>query len=341
MMNRALLALAGCLACVTVAPNASGQRDVSAPANFVYFGRDRERIRDTAFLAAATLVGAQLRYSWRELEPERDRYDLRGLLADLTYLEQHGKRLFVQVQDASFGEQVLVPEYLIRDSVFHGGMARKIESDTDDDSVVRFDGIVARRWNPAVRERFARLLQAIGRAVDGRIEGINLPETATSFGATGKFFPSGFSNIAYADAVKANLSAARAAFPRSVVMQYANFMPGEWLPGNDHGYLRSVYAHAASIGAAVGGPDLLPHRAGQRNHSLALIASRAPGVRAGLAVQDGNLAAINAATGAPVTVAELYAYARDRLHLEYLFWGVEEPYYSRDVLPFVRSLPPR
>ncbi len=342
-MNRVAFAISGCLVGVTLASVSAAQTALSsqplAPANYVYFGRDRERIRDSAFLSSPRIVGAQLRYSWRELEPERDRYDLRELVADLTYLEQHGKRLFVQLQDVSFGEQVLVPEYLVRDSAFHGGVARKLESDADDDSKVRFDGMVARRWDPAVRERFARLLQALGRAVDGRIEGINLPETATSFGATGQFFPTGFSYVAYVDAVKANLSAARAAFPRSVVMQYANFMPGEWLPGDDRGYLRTVYAHAEQIGAAVGGPDLLPHRAGQRNHSLALIAARASGVRAGLAVQDGNLAAINPASGAPVTVRELYDYARDRLHLDYLFWGIEEPYYTRDVLPFLRSLP--
>ena len=25
--------------------------------------------------------------------------------------------------------------------------------------------------------------------------------------------------------------------------------------------------------------------------------------------------------------------------LDYIFWGIEEPYYSRDVLPFLRALP--
>ena len=50
-----------------------------------------------------------------------------------------------------------------------------------------------------------------------------------------------------------------------------------------------MYAYAAQIGAGVGGPDLMPHRRGHQTHELPLIASRAPNVVAGLAVQWGNL----------------------------------------------------
>ena len=134
------------------------------------------------------------------------------------------------------------------------------------------------------------------------------------------------------------MTAARAAFPRSCVIQYANFMPGEWLPDGDHGYLRGIYAHAERVGVGVGGPDLLPHRRWQQKHSLPLIAARGPTVRAGLAVQDGNLEDINPGTGQRVTVAELYGIATDRLRLDYIFWGTQEPFYSRDILPYLRSL---
>jgi hypothetical protein len=43
-------------------------------------------------------------------------------------------------------------------------------------------------------------------------------------------------------------------------MQYANFMPGEELPGKDRYYLRTVYQQAKELKVGVGGPDLLPHR---------------------------------------------------------------------------------
>ena len=37
-------------------------------------------------------------------------------------------------------------------------------------------------------------------------------------------------------------------------------------------------------------------------------------------------------------VAELYKYADEELHLDYVFWGIQEPYYSADILPFIDSL---
>jgi hypothetical protein len=310
------------------------------PKIFIFFGLERRRIAEPSFLENASIAGAQLQYNWRELEPQRDQYDFRPLLDDLAFLEKHGKRLFVQLQDVSFSDSVvLVPDYLRVDSTFGGGVARKWEYEGDDASKARPEGWVARRWDPAVRARFITLLQLLGRAVDGRIEGLNLPETSIGFGESGKLHPKGFTYAGYVEGVKAVMTAARGAFPRSRVIQYANFMPGEWLPWTDHGYLRAIYAHAESTGVGVGGPDVMPFRKGQQHHSYPLIAARGPRTVAGLAVQDGNLDARNPATGKRVTVGELYRFATDRLRVDYLFWGTEEPYYSRDVLPFIRGLP--
>jgi hypothetical protein len=93
------------------------------------------------------------------------------------------------------------------------------------------------------------------------------------------------------------ITAAKNAFPRSQVIIYGNFMPGEALPANDRGYLRGIYAHAATVGAGVGGPDILLHRPFQQKHSLGLIRERGPNVIAGMAVQDGNLADMNKRRG--------------------------------------------
>ena len=40
-------------------------------------------------------------------------------------------------------------------------------------------------------------------------------------------------------------------------------------------------------------------------------------------------------------VPELAAFARDSLRLDYIFWGTEEPYLSRDILPWLRARPDR
>ena len=31
------------------------------------------------------------------------------------------------------------------------------------------------------------------------------------------------------------------------------------------------------------------------------------------------------------------AFATDELHVTYIFWGTQEPYFTRDVLPFLAS----
>jgi hypothetical protein len=313
--------------------------DVNATQNFVYFGLEHSRIEEPNFLASESIVGAQLKYRWRELEPERDRYDLQPISEDLAFLEEHGKRLFIQLQDVSFEEAIVnVPDYLRDDPVFGGGVAQQFEYDANDETVLIGEGWVARRWDPAVRERFVKLLEVLGESFDGRIEGLNLPETSIGFGDSVAHHPSGFSYESYLVGVNAIMTAAREAFPRSHVIQYANFMPGEWLPWDDHGYLRSVYEHAGRIGVGVGGPDLLPYRKGQQNHSLPLIAARGSDVVAGVAVQWGNLEERNPENGEQVTVDELYRFARDSLRLDYIFWGTQEPYYTDEILPYLRSL---
>jgi len=333
MPLRELIALA-----LAVTSGASAQGVAAGPKHFIYFGRDRARIEEAAFVSNPTIAGAQLRYTWKELEPARDRYDLSPVLQDIATLRKHGKRLFIQIQDVSFSALVPVPDYLRSDPAFSGGADRKLESDDRDTSKVRFDGWVARRWDPLVRARFIKLLEELGRAVDGQIEGINLAETAIGF-EDRRFHPRGFTFESYAAGIKETMTAARRAFPHSRVIQYANFMPGDWnTPDRNRGYLAGIYAHADTIGVGVGGPDLLPHRRPQRRFSLPLIAARARGTIAGVAVQDGNLADLNPATGARVSVEELYRYAVEELRLDYIFWGTQEPYYSAEVLQFLRRL---
>jgi hypothetical protein len=64
------------------------------PRHYVFFNRERERIQAPAFLAAKGIEGAQIKYTWRELETEPDRYDFAKIQHDLERLRAHGRRLF-------------------------------------------------------------------------------------------------------------------------------------------------------------------------------------------------------------------------------------------------------
>ena len=296
--------------------------------HFVYFSRDREGIRDHPALSHPRFAGAQIMYSWAELEPARGKYDFSIIREDLEYLRSRGKRLFIQIQDATFNpKHNAAPPYLLTPAYDGGAVYQRKENGEP-------EGWVAKRWNAAVRERFALFLEALGQELDGKIEGVNLQES--SIGMSGGDDPS-FSPAVYAESLKVNMLALKQAFPRSVTMQYANFMPGEWLPWEDEGYLKSIYDYGQTIGVGLGAPDLMPRRKGQLNHALAMMHEGQFSVPLGIAVQDGNYVGVTGAEEASGPrdniVPMLHAFARDFLGVEYMFWSNQKPYFEEDVLP--------
>ena len=309
-----------------------------SPHHYVFFGQDREKIKAaSAFLETRALAGAQVAYSWRQLEPEKDRYDFSGVREDLAFLTSKGKKLFVQLQDVTFSPtHINVPRYLLRESQYNGGADKQYQVKEDDEEHAVVAGWAARRWDPAVQERLHKLFFALGKEFDGRIEGINLAESSVGFGESGRLFPKGFSFELYRDAIITNMKALKRAFPKSVAMQYANFMPGEWRPTNDRGYLRAVYQAAQASKVGVGGPDLLPYRHGQLKSSYPLIREAAGRIPTGIAVQDGNYEHVNPKTGRRVSIAELVEFATEFLQVDYVFWCTQEPYYSEELIPFFR-----
>jgi hypothetical protein len=308
--------------------------------HFVFFGGDREKISTAkSFLETRVFEGAQVPYLWRQLEPDKDEYDFSLIREDLALLTRHGKKLWVQIQDVTFSERWNpVPKYLITDSQYHGGANRQYEYKGDDEEHATGAGWAARRWDPAVQDRFHKLLFALAKEFDGRIAGINFAESAVDFGSTGRLYPTGFTPEGYRDALVANMKALKRAFSKSIALQYANFMPGEWRPTNDKGYLRAIYNAAKESKVGVGGPDLLPYQRGQMGSSYSLIREVAGAVAVGIAVQDGNYAHVNPKTGKRVTIKELIEFATDYLRADYIFWCTEEPYYSGDLVPFMQNV---
>lgn len=311
--------------------------EAAPPRHYVFYGMDREALhKDSLFLRSPALEGAQVSYTWRQLEREKDVYDFTMIREDLALLQANGKKLWIQIQDVSFtNHHIPVPRYLLNEPQFNGGAAQQYEIEEDRDSAAVPRGWAMRRWDAAVQERFYKLLAELGKQFDGRIEGVNFAETSVTFGMSGRLHSVGFSFPGYRDATIANMKALKRVFPKSTTLIYANFMPGEWRATNDRGYLVAVYRAARELGVGVGGPDLMPHRPGQVKTSYPLIRESSATVPVGIAVQDGNLEEVNPATGKRVTVAELIDYATNNLGADYIFWGTQEPFYSNDVLPYL------
>ncbi len=55
----------------------------------------------------------------------------------------------------------------------------------------------------------------------------------------------------------------------------------------------------------------------------------------GFAVQEGNYAQQNANTGKKMTIADICDFAMGQLVVDYIFWYPEEPYFTRDVVPYL------
>jgi hypothetical protein len=305
--------------------------------HYVFFGMDRESIpKAKPFLETPAFEGAQVAYSWRQLEHTKDEYDFSLIREDLAFMNAHGKKLWIQIEDVAFSDRwKMVPEYLLKEPQYRGGVVRQYKYPDGDESRAVPLGWIARRWDPAVQDRFHKLLVALGKEFDGRIVGINLEETAADFGDSGKLYPAGFTPELYASAIIANMKVLKRAFPKSIVLAYANFMPGEWRPASDKGYLRAVYAAAKELKIGVGGPDLFPYKPGQMGSSYSLIHDVAGELPVGIAVQDGNYAYINPKTGKRITIAEQIDFAREYLHADYIFWCTEEPYFSKELVPFM------
>jgi hypothetical protein len=257
--------------------------------HYVFFGQDREKIpQDNAFLQTEAFEGAQVSYSWRQLEPARDEYDFSLIREDLAFLKSKKKKLWVQFQDVTFSpKRINVPKYLLEDPQFNGGADKQYRINGDDEEHAVHEGWMARRWDPAVQERLHKLFRMLGKEFDGEIAGINLAESSGGFGRTSRLFPKGFTYEFYRDAIITNMKALKRAFRKSIAMQYANFMPG------GRAYLEAIFKAARENKVAVGGPDLMPFRPFQLANSYPLIHESSGIIPSGIAVQDGNYGDVN------------------------------------------------
>jgi hypothetical protein len=289
--------------------------------NFLYLGQG-ELDSHTSVLQRPDIAGVQIVYTWRQLEPQKGRYDFSLIEHDLARVTALHKALFIQIQDRFFSKEARrVPDYLLNDPEYGGGLTAQI--DNPGEGVPQAQGWVAQQWNPHVRQRYQLLLQALAKAFDGRVEGINLPETAIDVDP--KHDRSGFTCDGYFAAELENMLVARKAFRRSAVVQYVNFWPCEW--DNDHRYMERLFDAALAHGVGLGGPDIVPYRKGQMHNSypffhryrgrLALVA---------MAVQEPTLTYREPHTGKRFTRAQFEDFGRNYLGAQIIFWSAASPW---------------
>lgn len=313
------------LAAAMAAMLALGPAQAAEPANYVFAGGDGAgEVRE--LLQRDDVAGVQVVYPWKVLEPEQGRYDFSSIERDLAVTAALDKQLFVQVQDRFFRPEArLLPDYLLREPLYGGGLVA--QTDNPGEGAAQVQGWATMQWNPHVRERFQALLRALGERFDGRIHGINLPETAVDVDADAE--AAGFTCDGYFEAQMENMSVARQAFENSHVVQYVNFWPCEW--NNDHDYMGRLFERAHALGVGLGGPDIVPYRRAQMRNAypffnryrerLALVA---------MAVQEPTLTYVDPENGEKFTRDDFVGFARDYLGVDIIFWSPAAPWWKSE-----------
>jgi hypothetical protein len=275
--------------------------------------------------------GLLLRYDWAQLETGKGVYDFSKIDRDVAAMAAAGKRLFVMVSTKVFtpGGRA-VPDYL-RTAEYEGGAYKILIGAREAiDSDTRY-GENAALHNANVRDRLIALTNALGQRYNGNnaFEGVTFNETAignTLVPLTTAQLNGYFANLAQVD------TAAKRAFPNTVVMQFANY-PRTYLPG--------LISNMTNSQVGLGGPDIFLEDWDLNTRVYPLYDPAKGQVPIGPSVQPENYqTTVQHGPANPPKVADLYSFGRTRLNANYMFWtrsfiGSPAPY--PQLLQFFKS----
>jgi hypothetical protein len=288
---------------------------------------------DTTKIMAASIKpgvkGFMKRYRWKDLEPTQGNYNFSELQADLTWAAANGKQLIVMIEDKSFGSgtpENPAPSYLVKYTAANMS-----------------GGHTMIRWNPTVVTRFKALVTAMGAKFDSHraFEGIATQETAPSLSGTA-LNAHGYTPEKYRDAYIAMLTTATSAMPTSRVFWFMNFMPGK------NEYLASIAAAVAGKGVVMGGPDVWPDNKALQTRVYPLYDQFYGKMPMFGQVEHQCYKALHETSGYKTkywTMTELYWFAKNEMHANYMFWvrlpnaEPADSYDYNDALPVIAKYP--
>lgn len=259
---------------------------------------------DQAYMAASLKPGVKgfmKRYKWRELEPTYGNYDFSEIRSDLAWAAAYGMRLIVMVEDKSFKNVRPNPAYLDKYTL------RNTRG-----------GYTVARWNPYVAGRMKALMVALGR-FDGNwnFEGVATQETALTL-ASSVLDANGYTPEKYRDYYLAVLSAAGNNMPTSRVFWFMNYLP------RNQSYIGVIASAVTGKGVVMGGPDVLPDDPALKRLAYPYYDQFRYKMPLFGQVEGECYAAPHGTCCYPTkywTMPELFRFARDQLHVDYMFWS--------------------
>ncbi|WP_439481852.1 hypothetical protein [Cyclobacterium plantarum] len=282
--------------------------DKDNPGHYVAVGPHFD-LSEIKYLDEPNLQGVSKRYFWRTLEPEQDEYDFSSIKMDLDYCSKHNKQLIVFLCDRAFWIKGAVPSYL-----------REHEWENEG------GGFSPIRWNPEFLNRFLAVGEAISDRFDTHpnFEGIAIQETAMDI-PEDVLLKYDYTPEKYQDALLSILNGFATSFSSSNVFWYQNGIQGS------NKLIRQIadsISHKENI--IMGGPDILPHRKWLR-HTYKIYGDYKGKIKLFCSAQDDSYHHhkndIQLSEAEPIheegylTMEDIFLYARDEMHVQYLFWN--------------------
>jgi hypothetical protein len=287
-------------ACAPTSPRKESERKFH-PGHYVAIGR-AELLGGASVdsVPGKGVTGVQLRYRWGDLEREEGQYDFSAIERDLERASRAGLQLVALIEDKSFRGDPPTPAYLRGKHTLRGHR-----------------GYTALRWDPLVVDRMGELVANLGKRFDchPNFEGIGFQETALSLDPA-VLRENGYSPEKYRDALGKLLRTAAENMPRSRVFWYMNFLPGQ------QEYIAEIAESVAGKGVVMGGPDILPDNPAltRRTYPFYERFSRKMKLFGSMQHDSYRHPRQGGAEGEYWSMEDLFVFARDRLHVDYVFW---------------------
>ncbi len=281
----------------------------------------------------STLQGVNKKYFWRTLEPEKDEYDFSFIKQDLDYCSKHNKQLIVFLIDKAYWKKGALPKYL-----------------KEHEWKKRGGGFNPIRWHPEFVKRFIAIGNAIADQFNDHpnFEGIAIQETSLSI-PKNVLLKYNYSSEKYRDALLSILNNFGMSFTKSNVFWYQNGIQGS------NEIIKQI-ADSISFrkNIIMGGSDILPHRK-WLGKTYKIYENYKDKLKLFCSAQDDSYYHhkndIRLSEEEPIheegylTMEDIFLFARDELHIKYLFWnyyydGVENGIHSfDDAVNVIRKYP--
>lgn len=255
--------------------------------------------------------GVQIRYNWKDLEPQKDVYDFSKIDTDIAMFEKINKKLVIFLMTKSFIDSSPLPQYMETYAYKHS---------TDK------PGFNIKLWENEAKIRLEVLIKALGNKYDSNINVEALTFNETSLGnslITSVQLDGYFNNLIYV------LEKAHLYFPNTTIVQFVNYPKSILLKLTD-AMLKSKIA--------IGGPDIFPKDKGLVS-GVYTYYSKFNGVTAIMpSVQGQNYTTqcYNCSPD-PLTLQQLYDYGKLNLFATHMFWTRTNAQDFNKVLSFFKS----